>query len=109
MYNEAHVYDFKITNTLAKQYPNIVRAGNREKIKTAPFWNELTFQSVGGVTFRSFAKSRHFEKELYEDWVAPVLDSDLYVETWRHGTGIMPSNCTKSNRLVLLICNSKFL
>lgn len=81
-----------------EKYDNVVKASMKQKITQAPFWNEATIRSVAGVEFKSFAKSRRFQKELYEDWVAPILQSDLYVETWQHGTGLMPSNCTRTQR-----------
>lgn len=53
-----------------------------------------------GTEFKSFAKTRHFGRDLYEDLVAPTLRSDLNVETWQHGTGNLASNCTLSHKYV---------
>lgn len=79
-------------------FPNVIKAVEGEKIRTPPFWNLETVVSTKGVLFKTFAKTRRFAKELYEDWVAPVLNADLYVETWRHGGGNIPSNCTRATR-----------
>lgn len=69
-------------------------------IKTAPFYSIATLQSSGGSQFVSFAKSRKFQKELYEDLAAPYFDSgDYYVETWRHGPGNLDSDCTKPSKV----------
>lgn len=69
-------------------------------IKTAPFYSIATIQSSGGSQFVSFAKSRKFQKELYEDLAAPYFDSgDFYVETWRHGPGNLDSDCTKPSKV----------
>lgn len=69
-------------------------------ITTAPFYNFEELQSRGDSTFMSFAKSKHFKKELYEDWVAPYFQTgDFYVETWRHGAGNIDSDCTKPTKL----------
>lgn len=64
----------------------------------APFWNTVDFLSIENTAFRAFGKTRHFGKDLYEDWLAPTLQTDLVVETWQHGTGNMPSNCTLRNK-----------
>lgn len=76
------------------KYPNLVRAFNREKITTPPFQSLVVISSRNGVQFHSFSKNRHFAQELYKDWVAPTLKSDLYVQAWRRGVGMLPSNCT---------------
>lgn len=69
-------------------------------ITTAPFYNIETLQSRNGLSFLSFAKSRKFQKELYEDLVAPYYNSgDYYVETWRHGGGNIESDCTKPSKV----------
>lgn len=80
-------------------YPEMVEALKMEKIKTPPFYNLENLKSRSGKSFISFAKSRQFNKELYEDWVAPNLNAgDSYVETWRHGAGNIDSDCSKSNQ-----------
>lgn len=79
-------------------FPTLSRVAAKEKIKTLPFWNLENITSIDGTWFTSFAKSRHFERELYDDWVAPVLNENLLVETWRHGTGNLPSDCRKGHR-----------
>lgn len=69
-------------------------------IKTPPFYNIETLQSRNGSSFLSFAKSRKFQKELYEDLVAPFYESgDYYVESWRHGSGNIESDCSKSSKV----------
>lgn len=54
---------------------------------------------IGNVAFASFAKGRHFGRDLYADWLAPQLDTDLLVETWRHGPELLPSNCSQRWRV----------
>lgn len=77
----------------------MVEALKMETVKTPPFYNLETLKTRKGRSFLSFAKSRQFKKELYEDWVAPQLNSgDSYVETWRHGAGNIDSDCSKPNQ-----------
>lgn len=94
IYNEPQLYMSKISAGLRAMYPNFIRLVNKFAISQPPYWNEESLFSLNNVEFKSFAKSGKFRKDLYEDWVAPALNTDLYVETWRHGTGNLPSNCT---------------
>lgn len=79
-------------------YPNVENAILMESIKTPPFYNLEEIQSAGGVKFKSFAKARLFNKELYEDYVAPILNDDFWVETWMHGAGNLASNCSRQHK-----------
>lgn len=88
----------KSTEKLNEKYPELKKLLNNSFILDGPYWNEATLTTVNGDEFKSFAKSSEFARELYEDLVAPVLNTDLYVETWRKGPGNFPSNCTKNNR-----------
>lgn len=98
LYNEPELYETKITASLGKLYPNFVQLINHNTISEPPFWNQESIKTRNGVVFEVFAKTGKFAKDLYEDWVAPTIDSDLYVETWRHGPGNLPSNCTKKRQ-----------
>lgn len=100
LYNEPDVYASQVPDDFEKIYPNIVRLNNDETIVEAPYWNQETITTRDGATFQSFAKSSKFHKDLYEDWVAPTLNVDLYVEAWIHGPGILPSNCSRKNQYV---------
>lgn len=92
MYNEPDIY-LNSTDNFSGVYPILYSAIIGTRVKQPPYWNEETVLSSAGVEFKSFAKTRHFQRELYEDWVAQVLNTNLYVETWCHGTGIIPSDC----------------
>jgi deoxyribonuclease II len=77
-----------------------VQALEMKQVTTAPFYRVETLESRGGLKFISFAKSRKFQKELYEDLVAPHYDAgDYYVETWRHGPGNLDSDCSKPSKV----------
>jgi len=65
-----------------------------EAIQKAPFWSLNQVLSINGVAFKSFAETKRFRKELYEDWVAPLLNVDLMVESWLHGPGKLDTNCS---------------
>lgn len=52
-------------------------------------------KSAGGATFTSFAEGKEWDHDLYEELVAPELDSDLMTETWQNGakSNVMPTYC----------------
>ncbi|XP_075226785.1 deoxyribonuclease II isoform X2 [Lycorma delicatula] len=93
-YNQINVFWKNITKDLSEQYPKLAGAANGTKIKRAPWNNLITLTSVAGNEFYSFAKSAKFKKDLYEDWVALELKTDLFVETWLNGRGRLDSNCS---------------
>lgn len=71
-----------------------------KSITSAPYYNLETLRTRGGTEFLSFAKSKKFQKELYEDWVAPHFAAgDYYVESWRHGPGNIDSDCSKNAKV----------
>jgi deoxyribonuclease-2 len=77
-----------------------VEALKMEKISTSPFHRKVQLKSRNGETFTSFAKSSGFNKELYEDFVAPFFNAgSFYVESWRHGPGNIASDCTKPTKV----------
>lgn len=69
IYNEPQIYESKLPQSFAMNYPNIQRLIEGKRIKDGPFWNDADLTTLGGSTFKSFAKSSKFSKELYEDWV----------------------------------------
>lgn len=85
---------------ICRIYPTLVDALKMEIITTAPYYNLETLKSRDSAKFLSFAKSRKFKKELYEDLVAPHFEAgDYYVETWRHGPGNIDSDCEKPSKV----------
>ncbi|XP_050079214.1 deoxyribonuclease-2-alpha [Anopheles maculipalpis] len=94
LYNEVTVYSTNVPAALATRFPTLKRAAEMAPAnKSPPFYSQQTIRSSGGVKFVTFAKSRHFGKELYADWIAPVLGTGLMVESWQHGAGNLPSEC----------------
>ncbi|XP_005175349.2 plancitoxin-1 [Musca domestica] len=99
LFNEPNIYHHKITKELMEQFPTFEKVLQKDWIKTEPFNNVLNLITLEGKTFKSFAKSSQFNQELYEDFVAPTLDTNLLVETWRNGGGNLQSNCTRNDKV----------
>lgn len=94
--NEPHVYSYHVPDTMRDRFPKLVEATQMKTNSKPPYWNVAQLRSRAGVTFNSFAKNRFFKKELYADLIAPSLQSNLLVESWQHGAGNLPSDCSKS-------------
>ncbi|XP_053670215.1 deoxyribonuclease-2-alpha [Anopheles nili] len=100
--NEVTVYSSNVPADLAGHFPTLDRVARMAPAdKSPPFYSQKTIKSRAGVDFETFAKSRSFGKELYADWIAPSLDVGLLVETWQHGAGNLPSECTGRRHSVL--------
>ena len=93
MINFPYIYDSFLASDLQTQLANFKSWVEGDKSSLTSDAN--VFASTGGVEYTHFAKSKNWGKGLYEDLVAPGLNSSLNVETWRLGSGgRMGSMCT---------------
>lgn len=95
IYNEPKFFTLDLPESLEDALPNLKKLIDGTKITSTPYWNLETVSSIEGTKFKVFAKTGKFGKELYADWVAPTLDTDLLVETWVNGPGKISSDCSK--------------
>ncbi|KZC13284.1 PREDICTED: plancitoxin-1 [Dufourea novaeangliae] len=95
MYNEISVYAKNIPELLDKRYPMLRNATNQKRIKSPPYNHKAAIRSLGSVYFTSFAKGSKWQKDLYADFVAPQLQTNLYVQSWLNGRGKLPSTCSR--------------
>uniref|UniRef100_T1H5H8 Uncharacterized protein n=1 Tax=Megaselia scalaris TaxID=36166 RepID=T1H5H8_MEGSC len=65
IYNEVNIYGSKIPPKLKGKFPKLEDAIQKKWKKNGPFENLKEFKSLNGTKFLSFAKGRHFNKELY--------------------------------------------
>lgn len=96
MFNQITVYKNNIPKQLGNKFSVLADAANQVRIKTAPYNNAVILTSPEQTRFISFAKSAKWNKDLYDDFVAPELKSDLLTETWLNGRGRLPSECNGS-------------
>jgi len=94
-YNTPKIYSYNLPQELSLQYSLLSALIDGKAIPNAPWFHTLDFESINGTAFKSFAKAKQFNKDLYEDWVAPELGANLMVETWLNGPGRLASNCSK--------------
>ncbi|KAH0948837.1 hypothetical protein HN011_011663 [Eciton burchellii] len=93
MYNQITVYRRNIPKMFVTKFPILTNAAKQKHIKQAPFVSKVILRSSGSTTFLSFAKSNKWQKDLYDEFVAPILRTDLFAETWLNGRGRLPSDC----------------
>ncbi|GMI13707.1 hypothetical protein TrVE_jg4962 [Triparma verrucosa] len=90
-----YIYDSALPDSLQSSLPSFGEFISKEKVDDES--SVISFSDNAGGSnsdFLAFAKSKAWGKDLYEDLVAPQLKDDLYVETWRDGSGgKMPTFC----------------
>lgn len=99
LFNEPSIYYERIPATLSEKFPHLEQVVRKKWIHLAPYNNVLDIESLAGTVFKSFAKTSKYQQELYEDFVAPLLDSNLLVESWRNGGGNFQSNCSLNDHV----------
>ncbi|VEN59183.1 unnamed protein product [Callosobruchus maculatus] len=99
-YNKPYIYNTNILAALKSALPNLVAAASNKTVSNPPWFHLANISSNDGISFLSFAKSKDFNKDLYEDLVAPSLQSNLMVETWADGPGRLRSDCSKQFKVL---------
>ena len=77
MYNQPYVYSTNVPKWVEQKYPNLSKAAHKKYIRKSPFHSMVSIKSFAGLTFTSFAKTEKFGKDLYADFVAPFLQTNL--------------------------------
>lgn len=95
-YNQPDIYAYHIPYTLQMPLMYLTDVTKGLLINTPPWFNTQALQSLAGASFLSFAKTRDFNQDLYEDFVAPTLRAGLFVQTWPNGPGRLTSDCSSS-------------
>ncbi|XP_065202454.1 deoxyribonuclease-2-alpha-like [Planococcus citri] len=93
MINDANIFENTFQGTLADVFPQLKKAADMQRLPQNK--NIAIIQSAGNASFRSFAKSRLFGKDLYSQWMSNELKCTLLTETWLHDN-IMPSVCNET-------------
>lgn len=99
-YNQPQIFDSRLQAVMKLRLHQITKVVNGIIVAKAPWFHLAEIRSKKGYNFTSFAKADNFRKELYEDWVAPTLQTSLFVETWLNGKGKLPSNCSRPFRYI---------
>eukprot|EP00939_MAST-03C_sp_MAST-3C-sp1_P001648 g1648.t1 len=99
-----YVYFSNVASSAKKANPNVAAVLSKNFTKDEETSNTKTFK-VGSHTFKSFAKSKRWDSDLYEDLIAPSLKSGLLVETWMRGSELGPYCPSKYDYAVTDVSN----
>eukprot|EP01139_Manchomonas_bermudensis_P014610 Amastigsp_a508696_247.p1 type:complete len:370 gc:universal Amastigsp_a508696_247:1180-71(-) len=61
---------------------------------TEPGTSTITLNTTGGAAFVGLYKNKEWDKDLYEDFVAPTLHDGMLVQSWMQGGAPLPTYCT---------------
>jgi len=93
MFNRPYVYASRVPDAFSVKFPRLAAAAKGQFFKGKPYSGQATLRSLAGAPFLSFAKSSHFDDDLYAALVAPALKTGLLAETWPNGAGKLNSSC----------------
>ncbi|XP_017353250.2 deoxyribonuclease-2-alpha, partial [Cebus imitator] len=93
-YTYPMVYSYQLEGVFAQEFPDLENVINGHHIGQEPWNSSITLTSRAGAVFQSFAKFCKFGDDLYSGWLAAALGTNLQVQFWQKGTGILPSNCS---------------
>jgi len=93
--NKPYLYDYNFPTSLHELTPQMQSFINREFFKTSSN-QTIKLTTVDGINFISFAKNSAWALDLYEDFVSPYFDTDLFIDSWMNGNkeNAMPSYCS---------------
>ena len=95
MIDHPYIYSKNISSSLTTTLPQFA---NWLSAKTTKLTNAtVPFKSMGGKTFYQMAKSASWNKDLWDDLVAPYFQVQIDVETWRNGAGGRMSSICGTN------------
>ena len=106
-FNEIRTYAVNIPSALRTKYPSLVAATGNKRKYNQPYYNKAIIRSLNHTQFVSFAKARNWNSDLYDDFVAPVLQTNLYVQSWLKTGDPIPSIC--SNRNIYNVDNGTYV
>ncbi|XP_050428234.1 cell-death-related nuclease 7 [Adelges cooleyi] len=94
--NEAKVYGSHFGKNLQDIYPKLYNATQPHDVPSSDIdpVRLQHLQTIKGFKVLSIAKNRQFGKDLYEDLVTNLAQSDLYTETWLNSRDRFNSSCS---------------
>lgn len=97
--NNPFIYASNMPDALASKFSMLLKVMQGERPQASPWYRITPLVSQGGRTFTSFAKYRNYKQDLYSGLVAPTLETDIAVESWRNGPNPLPSSCNTTHKV----------
>ncbi|KJH42779.1 deoxyribonuclease-2 domain protein [Dictyocaulus viviparus] len=91
-YNKPNIYSSRLPTSIAAKYPILAKVVAGHYKQGAPYFSIVQLTTLRNTTFKSFAKTNQFNKDLYDGLVAPALKTNMIAETWRRGENV-PLEC----------------
>ncbi|OQR71217.1 deoxyribonuclease-2-alpha-like [Tropilaelaps mercedesae] len=102
---QPHLYESSASEAFRKQHPELDQLLKKNFTSRAPFVLKGYLIGADGTKFTLIAKSKRLNEDIYRNVIAPILKSDIYVETWRNGPGGKLSSDCKAPYHVLDVEN----
>jgi deoxyribonuclease-2 len=99
--NDPFIYDYNLPESISPSFPQFsswidMFLSEPQDSSISNSTHVASITSLGGKRFKSFAKSKAFERDLWSGLVAPSLTTNMIVQTWRNGDGRnIPASCSK--------------
>jgi len=81
-YYYGYIYDYNVPSSV----PNLAQFSTLVSGKYNTSSGQIGFSSSGGMKITAFGKHGATQADMYEDYIAPGLQSGLWVESWCCGT-----------------------
>lgn len=94
------VYEHKLEGIFAQKFPDLEQVIKGHHVLQEPWNSSVTLTSQAGATFQSFCKFGKFGDDLYSGWLAAALGTNLEVQFWPNSPGILPSNCSGTQKIL---------
>jgi deoxyribonuclease-2 len=100
-YDDIYIFESAVGSEVESLVPTLASVVDGTAKPVAPWYVVSTLTSLNGISFTSFGKGKMYNADIYDNLVAPILDIDLYAETWQRGTAsdVSPSNCSNGYRI----------
>ncbi|KAK6039603.1 deoxyribonuclease II [Cooperia oncophora] len=97
-YLQATPFFYNLPNQFSERFPVLVNIVKKQSLsKSATHFTRIgQLSTIRGMTLKSFAKHKKFNKDLWFDLVGPELGTNMAVESWLNGgADDLESICTR--------------
>lgn len=102
MMMQPNIYGFNLTKAFTDKFGSYGFSDLKNRRKSSREHHlVLPIYSANRFLFTAFSKSKKFNRDLYSKLMAPFLQEDLLVQTWRNGAGeVLGSDCRDKYKII---------